>query len=163
LYVVSLFASAILLFVSFWVKRKHLHPLAIAFCWMTAVFLKDTVFMIVLLNLEWADVSPQLNKLFLRLANFYIITPALVVWGIDAMRGATRAAVKWLYAVIAVGLCIAVDFALVSAKAWAPVKGWSLGVSIVETGSIFLISLAATYAFQRLLWKEGIAYDTPVP
>ena len=163
MFVVSLLASAILLFVSFWVKNKHLHPLTIAFCWMTAIFLKDTVFMIALLNLEWADVSNELNKLFLRMVNLYVLTPVLVVWGIDAMRGATRVLAKCLYAAASVALCIGVDFALVSAKAWAPGKGWSLGASILETGGIFVLCAAAAFAFQRLLWKEGIAYDTPIP
>jgi len=154
--VVALVAASNLLFLSYWVMKRRLSGLAIAFCWLIAVFVKDAVSVIVFLNLKLVTVPPELDKLFLRLLNLYIVSPIVILWAIEATDEGARPLRKFFAAGGAVAALIAVDYAFVAVKAWKPDGGWTLWKSLAEAAFVYLTARFATSRFQGLLRREGV-------
>jgi len=157
--VVALLSISILLFLAFVAKTKRLPAPAIAFCWMTAVFVKDALFNVAMLNLKLVEVPPELPMLYLRMLNLYILTPLIVVWAVDT-PGAERVprrrpSRRAIAGPIAVSAMFAADASMVGVGAWKPTLdewGW---LSFAEAAFVYAVALLLTGRFVALLRREG--------
>jgi hypothetical protein len=158
--VVALLSVSILAFVAFAAKTKRLPAPAIAFCWMTAVFVKDASFNVAMLNLKLVEVPSELPMLYLRMLNLYILTPSIVVWAVDApeadrvpRRGPTRRA---LAAPIAIGALFAADASMVGLGAWKPTYGEWGWLALAEAAFLYAVARLLTGRFVASLRREGV-------
>ncbi|HZG57912.1 hypothetical protein [Paenibacillus sp.] len=153
---VALLAAAVLSLVSFCFRRKRLHGLALAFGWLVALFIKDALFVVAFLNMRIVEIPASTGAMALRIVNIYILTPVIVMWGVDASAVAAGALRKlWAWAAAAAAL-VAFDAAFVAAGAWKPVQGWSLALSAGESALVYAAAALATAAFARAMRKDGI-------
>jgi len=158
--VVALLSVSILLFVAFAAKAKRLPAPAIAFCWMTAVFVKDASFNVAMLNLKLVEVPSELPMLYLRMLNLYFLTPLIVVWAVDspeAERGSRRRpASRALAATIAVAALLAADASMVALGAWKPTRDEWAWLALAEAVFLYAVTLLLTGRFVAALRREGV-------
>ncbi|HZG77757.1 MAG TPA: hypothetical protein VEZ72_18025 [Paenibacillus sp.] len=158
--VVALLSVSILLFLAFVAKTKRLPAPAIAFCWMTAVFVKDALFNVAMLNLKLIEVPPELPMLYLRMLNLYILAPSIVVWSVDSLlaeRGPRRRSLRRALAgPIAVFALFGADASMAGVGAWKPTLdewGW---LSFSKAAFVYAVALLLTGRFVALLRREGV-------
>ncbi len=154
--IVALISFTIIACLAFVARAKRLPAPAIACCWMIAVFIKDALFNVAMLNLKLVEVPSELQMLYLRMLNLYLLTPLIVVGAVDASYSGRRPLRRLLAAPIAVAALMAADFSMVALGAWKPTRGWLGWLSLAEAAFVYAAALLLTGRFAALLRREGV-------
>ncbi len=150
---VAFFASAYLL------GPKRLHPFQIAFAWVFVVFVDEIFFTLMLVNWKLFDVSERISDVFVRLVNLDVVTPIVLLVGLEASVRVSRLWVRTVIGIATAAVLIVIDVFLIRSDVIRTEGGFRWMMLYAEEAFLVVCSYIGLFLMSVFMRKDGIGYD----
>lgn len=157
----ALYAAFILILIAFFAIKKRLHLFEIIFTWLVVAFVHDAYFMYISLNLKLAIPSTELPNVFIRVFYQQIITPVVVVWGLDGIIRAKGFLLKLVMFILPCLVLLGFKYVFYYFQIIKPALGWNYFYGSTEGAVLVLFTLICLYLYRIVLRKDGLLHESP--
>ncbi|REE68803.1 hypothetical protein A8990_13669 [Paenibacillus taihuensis] len=157
----ALYAAFILILIGFFTVKKRLHLFEIIFTWLVVALVHDAYFMYISLNLKLAIPSLILPNVFIRVFYQQIITPVIVVWGLDGILRVRGFLLKLVLFVVPCAALFGFKYVFYYYQIVESAHGWHFLYASIEGAILVLFTLICLYLYRIVLRKDGLLHETP--
>lgn len=138
---------------------KKLHPLRIAFVWISVVCMDEIFYTLMLTNWKLYDVSGRMDEWMVRLVNLDIVTPIIVLLGLEAAARVPKPGVRVAIGIATAAAMFAVDAFLIRSGVIRATEGFRWAIQAAEEAFLVAISYVALAGMGALMQKDGVGYE----
>jgi hypothetical protein len=141
--------------ISFFIKRKQLHPFENIFLLLILEFIFTGYIGVIHINLKVWEISEREDLYILFRINEVILTPLLYLWCLNIIGSKRKILEKVKVSLVYISLIYSLEFLLVK---WKVIiyKEWSIWQSLLVISTLMLVSYILLVFFRKLLRKESL-------